>query len=239
MNKLKQFLESVPKAKILDVGTGRGNFISLIDHLYKDYEKMVGIDIFEPAINSASKFFENNPKIKIVNKDINNNDFPAEHFDIVCLSNSLHHLEDKKLTFQSMERLVKPEGYIIFNEMMKDNLNKKQISHLLLHHFAAKIDREIGRTHDETYNRSEIVDVIKEFTDFKVIDFWDMEVLEAGEPSEEEVKGFAGTVDRLLLQIADESIRANFNVEAEEIKDYILENGVEACTQLIVITQKI
>ena len=237
MNKLKTFLEQIPNAHILDVGTGRGNFISLIDYLYKDYEKIVGIDIIESTVKSASKFFENNPKIQILNQDINSYDLPAEHFDIVCLSNSLHHLDDKKKTFKNMEHLVKPGGYLLFNEMMKDNLNKKQISHLLLHHFSAKIDREIGRFHDDTYNRLEIVDVIKEYSKLDVIDFWDMDVPKQ-EPKEEDIKDFASTVDRVINQLSDESKKNVFGKEAKEIKEYIFKYGVESCTQLIVILKR-
>jgi len=228
MNKLKNFLEQIPNAHILDVGTGRGNFITLLDYLYKDYEKIVGIDISESAVKSASKFFENNPKIEILNQDINNYDFPVEHFDIVCLSNSLHHLDDKKKTFKNMERLVKPGGYLLFNEMMKDHLNEKQESHLLLHHFSAKIDREIGRFHDDTYNRLEIVDII---------DFWDMDVPKQ-EPKEEDISAFANTVDRVMNQLSDESMKNVFSEEAKKIKQYIFKYGVEACTQLIVIVKR-
>ncbi|MBI9009044.1 MAG: class I SAM-dependent methyltransferase [Tenericutes bacterium] len=237
MDKLKKFLETIPNSKILDVGTGRGSFISLIDQLYKDYEKIVGIDISDASVKMASKYFEGNQKIKIIKADINNCDFPDEHFDLVCLSNSLHHLEDKAKTFQSMERLVKKGGYLLFNEMMKDHLNKLQTSHLLLHHFAAKIDRELGRVHGETYNRLEIVEIVKQYTKFSVIEFWDMEVPKE-EMKEEDVIGFSETVDRILSQIQDESIKEKYLEEANEIKEYILQNSVQACTQLLIILNR-
>nr|HPJ24496.1 class I SAM-dependent methyltransferase [Bacillota bacterium] len=91
MEKLKSFLESLEDAKILDVGTGRGNFISLIDYLYSGYAKIVGIDILDKMVEIAEKHFEANERIKIVKRDILDTGFPKEHFDLVCLSNSLHH----------------------------------------------------------------------------------------------------------------------------------------------------
>ncbi len=237
MERLKAFFESIPQAKILDVGTGRGNFIDLIDYLYKDYDKIVGIDIMDRMVELAAKHFEGNERIKIVKRDILQTGFPKEHFDIVCLSNSLHHLEEMKATFVAMEELVKPGGYLLFNEMMKDNLNDRQVSHRLIHHFSAKLDTETGMIHNETYDRQEIVDHVKANTTFEVVDFWDMEV-PVSEPTPEETEQMAQTVDVLLMRLKNDELIAKHKEEAEEIKSYIRKYGVEACTQLIVIAKR-
>lgn len=237
MNKLQTFLQTLPKAKILDVGTGRGNFISLIDYLYQDYERIVGIDIMEKMVELASRHFADNDKVKIVHRDIMETGFPKEHFDVVCLSNSLHHLEDLKATFEAMEQLVKPGGYLLINEMMRDHLNERQISHLLVHHFSAKLDREAGMTHNETYSRQGIIEKIKDSTSFEVIDAWDMEVPRL-QPSEEETESMIRTVDALLMRLGDDQLIDKFKAEAEDIKAYIKKHGVEACTQLLVLAKK-
>lgn len=236
MEKIKQFLESVPNAKILDVGTGRGNFISLLDYLYKDYEEMIGIDIIEQAVISANKQFEENKKIYFLNQDINSTDFPDDYFDIVCLSNSLHHLDNIDTTFRNMERLVKPGGFILLNEMMKDNLNEKQISHKLLHHFSAKIDREMGRFHDDTFNRLEIVEKVKLNSTFRLVEYWDM-ITPKQDASNEEVEHFSKTVDYILNQLSDSKKTETILKEAKDIKAYILNHGVEGCTQLLVVVK--
>ncbi len=236
MERLKAFFKNIPNGKILDVGTGNGNFIDLIDHLDQDYQEIVGIDIIERVVQNASKYFEQNNKIKIEKRDILETGYEVESFDMVCLSNSLHHLEDIKTTFLAMEALVKPGGYLLINEMMKDNLTDQQISHKLLHHFSAKLDREIGYTHHDTYNRSEILKVIREHSTFLVVDYWDMIV-----PKEtmtiEEVEGFANTVDFLINRLPKEKQEGHL-LEGEHIKQYIIENGVQSCTQLLVILKK-
>lgn len=235
MEKLKQFLENNKNARILDVGTGRGNFIDVLDYLNKDYQEIVGIDIFDPAVRIASKHFENNKKVKILKADINNNDFKAGEFDIVCLSNSLHHLEDIDATFKSMERLVKPGGYLLFNEMIKDNLNKKQVSHRLLHHFSAKLDRESGIFHGETFNRLEIVDIIRGKSNFYIDNYWDM-VTPKEDMTKEQISNFAKTVDLLLKRI-NTDLQEKYRLEAEKIKSYIIDNGVEGCTSLLLLVK--
>lgn len=236
MEKLKQFLKSIPNAKILDVGTGRGNFISLIDYLYKDYEEMIGIDIIEETVNFANKHFKDNRKINFLCQDINNTDFPDEYFDIVCLSNSLHHLEDIKSTFRSMERLIKPGGYILLNEMIKDNLNEKQVSHKLLHHFSAKIDREMGKIHNDTFSRLEIIEKVKCNTTFNLINFWNMDSPKQDSTSEE-INNFSKIVDFVLNQLSEKKKTKAFIEEAADIKKYINNHGVEGCTQLLLIVK--
>lgn len=236
MEHLKEFFKKNPNAKILDVGTGRGNFIALIDHLYKDYQEIIGIDIVDGFVKAASKDFEENKKVKFENRDILDTGYEKESFDIVCLSNSLHHLADIKTMFEAMEALVKPGGYLLFNEMMKDHLNEQQISHQLLHHFSAKMDRANGLTHNETYNRADIINTIQQNTSFSVVDSWDMVVGE-NTITEEQIESFAKTVDFLIARLP-EAQRNQYLAEGEEIKSYIMKNGVEACTQLLVIAKK-
>ncbi len=237
MKRLKTFLEQMPDSKILDVGTGVGNFIALIDSLYKDYGKIVGIDIMDRMVEIATKNFEDNNKIKIVKRDILHTEFPVAHFDIVCLSNSLHHLEDVKGTFEAMESLLKPGGYLVFNEMRSDDLNEKQISHKLIHHFSAKLDREMGQIHNDTMKRQEILDLIAKESTCEIVDEWDMEVPKA-EPSQAEIEQFANTVDMLLKRTQNPILIEKYQAEADEIKNYIISHGLEACTQLLVVAKK-
>ena len=152
------------------------------------------------------------------------------------MSNSLHHLENIQETFKSMERLVKPNGYLLFNEMMKDNLNPKQISHKLIHHFSAKIDRESGNFHGETYKRDEIIEIIKKQSSFLIEDYWDM-ITPKEEMNKEQIKDFSNTVDKILGR-ATTNLQRKYKDEAKRVKDYILNNGLEACTQLVVISRK-
>jgi len=236
MEKLKQIIDGISDPKILDVGTGAGNFIHLITYLTNNYNKIVGIDISDRMVKITSKQFAENDKIKIVKRDIVDTGFPNNHFDIVCLSNSLHHLQDKSATIKAMEDLVKPGGLLLFNEMMSDHLNKQQISHKLIHHFAAKIDRELGMIHDETFAREEIIGEIKKYTTGHILDDWDMQIPKTVS-DEEEIEIMAKSVDSLLMRLRDNTLIESHKSEAEEIKAYIKGNGIEACTQLLVVIQ--
>ena len=236
MEQLKEFFEKIPNAKILDVGTGRGNFIALIDRLYKDYQEIIGIDIIDGFVKAASNAFKQNKKVKFEKRDILDTGYETESFDIVCLSNSLHHLADIKSMIEAMEKLVKPGGYLLFNEMMSDHLNNSQVSHKLIHHFSAKLDREIGLTHNETYRRQEIIDVVKENTTFAVVDTWNMKV-PIEEISPEQLTSYIEMVDILVNRMPLDK-QENHKEEAITIKKYIQDNGMQGCTQILIICQR-
>lgn len=236
MDKLKGYLEQYKKAKILDVGTGRGDFISLIDYLYKDYSEICGTDLTEKLLENNKIVFKDNKRITFIKDDILNTNLPKKSYDIVCLSNTLHHLADINITIDSMKNLLKDDGIIIINEMFSDNLNKSQVSHRLLHHFAAKVDREIGRYHDETFTKNEIINRVKNFPGLIVEDFWEMDY-----PEKEvihEVKNFIGLIDALLKLVNDSSSYEEFVKEGQKIKDYLGENGFQSATQLLCILKK-
>lgn len=236
MEKLKQFLETLDEPSILDVGTGGGNFISLITSLYDGFSSIEGIDNLQIAVSSATKNFKD-PRITFKQMDAFKMDYADNTFDMVCLSNSLHHLRDVKGIFKEMERVLKPGGTLLVNEMMQDHLTSKQITHLKLHHFAAEIDRELGDTHNETFKREEIISVLNKASSLTIKDYWDMDFERPKENTQEEIDWLLSTIDRLSDRVKDEERREFYKEKGEKIKEYVLKVGFESATQLLVILQ--
>jgi len=236
MEKLKIYLEQYEKAKILDVGTGRGDFISLIDYLYKNYSEICGIDLVDGLLESNRKAFKDNERVSFVKDDILNSKLPASSYDIISLSNTLHHLGDINKTLDKMTDLLKDDGIIIINEMFSDNLSKAQISHRLLHHFAAKVDRILGRYHDETFTKDEIVRIVADTDGLLIEEHWEMSY-----PDNQvitDVGNFQNLIDRLLKMVENSSEYEQLDTEAQEIKNYLDENGFKSATQLLCILKK-
>ena len=236
MEKLKEILAKLDKPRILDVGTGGGNFIKLLSSVYDNYESIVGIDQLEIAISSSSKNFEDK-RISFLQMDAFNMSFEDNKFDVVCLSNSLHHLRDVAGILKEMERVLKPGGTLLINEMMQDHLTTRQITHLKLHHFAAEIDRERGQTHNETFKRTEIIEVLEANSSLTVQEAWDMEFEREPENSEEEIQWLLKTIDRLSDRVEDKERQKHFKEKGERIKEYVLKVGFDSATQLLVILQ--
>lgn len=236
MENLKQLLETEGKKTFLDIGTGAGNFIQILKSMYTDYEQMVGIDTFERAIEAANK---NNQDDKITFKvmDAYDMSYPDNSFDVVCLSNSLHHLKDIPTMLKEMARVLKKDGFIIINEMMADNLDKMQESHKLVHHFSAKIDRELGDIHNDTYTKNEILSLLEKDTNLKIDKAWNVEVPRRDENSQEELDYINNILERIVSRVPEDKV-VEFNNEKEEIKTYIKENGYDGCTSLLAIIKK-
>lgn len=234
MEKLKKVLYNLEKPKILDVGTGGGNFIKLMTSLYDDFESIVGIDSLEVAVTSSNKNFTDD-RITFEKMDAHQMTFQDNSFDVVCLSNSLHHLKKPDVILKEMERVLKKDGIIIVNEMMRDHLSSKQITHLKLHHFAAEIDRELGDTHNETFKREEIIRVLQEISTLTIKEHWDMEFDREPENSKEEIEWLLKTIDRLSDRVQNEERRAFFKDKGERIKEYVLKVGFDSATQLLVV----
>ncbi len=237
MEKLKQFFNQQKGLKILDVGTGGGAYIGLIKELYKDYSEIIGIDTSEMAIKTANKNFQDDERITFQLTNARKMNFEDNEFDVVILSNSIHHLVDVGSIFGEMERVCKPGGYILISEMISNDLNEKQMSHKMLHHFAAEIDRLLGDTHNETLSDKEILETLQQHLSFPVIESWNMELEEAPEVTEEELEWFNNVIDRIITRVVDPMKKTDYVKRGNEIKEYIKTYGYDRCTTLIALLQ--
>lgn len=238
MEKFAEFLNKKKNLRILDVGTGAGNFIGLIKSLYGDYKKIIGIDTIEGAVNVASKNYADDEKITFKVMDALKMDFEDESFDLVCLSNSLHHLVDVKAIMKEMERVLSKGGYIVISEMISNDLDSRQISHMKVHHFSAKIDRERGEVHNDTFSDGKIIEILNNESSLHVEDSWRLDFERASENTDEEISWLENTLDRLVERVIDPIRKIEYEKEALEIKEYIRKNGFDSCTTLIAVMKK-
>lgn len=156
---LKEIFQGVSGGKILDVGTGIGDFVDILQECLSDYSEIVGIDTGEAALARARDHFKQND-IKFLLMDAGKMEFEDNSFDTVCMSNTLHHLSDINIVLNEMKRVVKPGGLFIINEMFCDNQTERQMSHVNVHHFQCDVDTLLGRCHNRTYRKQEIIDIV-------------------------------------------------------------------------------
>ncbi|MDP3131085.1 MAG: class I SAM-dependent methyltransferase [Bacillota bacterium] len=239
MNRLHEILTGFSDARILDVGCGVGNFLFILKEVMTDYDAVVGIDQSENALVMARKNFADDPRIRFERMEATSMTFPDAAFDIVVLSNTLHHLADPLPVFREMERVLKNDGILLVNEMVSDTLDEKQISHRELHHFAAALDRAAGVFHADTYTRNEIAGVLAQSSRLHLSDVWDVVFPEGPEPTPEEVEQTACTVDRLLGRVQDETVRASYHERGEAVKAYVRKHGFSGATQRMVVLRAI
>ena len=236
METLQKILEKEQKQICLDIGTGGGNYIHFIHSLYDGYQKYIGIDTMSRAVEMAQKQAPSD-KVEFQVMDANQMTFEDNTFDLISLSNSLHHLSNPNQTLLEMHRVLKNDGFILINEMINEDLTNKQKSHMLLHHFSAKIDRLNGDIHNDTYSRNQIEEILLENNLFEIEVAYDLQVPTKTENTEEELNYIYNILDR-LLQRAKQEYKKDLQTEANTIKTYIEENGYDGCTSYVVILRK-
>jgi len=154
-DKIVKHLKEISGGKILDVGTGHGEFIGFLKQALKSFDSFIGIDLNEEELKKAEKEYGKIAEFKKMNAE--NMDFQDDTFDIVSIASSLHHLERPEKVLKEMFRVVKSQGYLIIQEMYSDlTQTKAQLASSQAHHFGAKIDSLLGEYHRVTYTREEI-----------------------------------------------------------------------------------
>ena len=110
--KIRDRLSTISGGRVLDVGTQHGDFITTLMKTMKDYDSFAGIDISEDDLEKARKAVKDDS----VSFELMNGEeltFDDESFDTVCLSFSIHHLENVSTVLGEMVRVLKPGGHLI------------------------------------------------------------------------------------------------------------------------------
>ena len=118
---LDLFINSKKKLRVLDYGCGEG---SNINYLIKKYGyDGYGVDISEPSIKNCQKKI-NKKKFKLIDFDVNQNDnFFNKKFDLIISIQVLYYLNDIDLKNRliSLNKMLKPGGYVFFTMMSTKN----------------------------------------------------------------------------------------------------------------------
>jgi ubiquinone/menaquinone biosynthesis C-methylase UbiE len=236
MDILIKKLNMLSGKRILDVATGRGSFIKLLQEGLHDYEEIIGIDNLETSI--LEKVSENftDKRIKFMHMDACSIEFASESFDIVCLSNSLHHLKDIQTVLSEMTRVLKPGGILIVNEMICDNQIPAQMTYVLMHHWWAKIDVAQGKLHNETFPKQRILEIVDGLR------LNDIEVLEFNDPDDpmdkESIESISNIIDEYIERAKPLNDFEVFKQEGETIRKHLFDFGVNGATQIIILGKK-
>ncbi|HBC97501.1 MAG TPA: hypothetical protein DC034_11990, partial [Clostridium sp.] len=105
MSKLNEKLSGFKFGKIIDIATRDGAFIKRLSKNLHGYDEIIGIDISSERFEKARKNFAEDKRIKFEIMDGYNTSFPDNYFDLVCISNSLHHVEDINALLKEIVRI--------------------------------------------------------------------------------------------------------------------------------------
>jgi ubiquinone/menaquinone biosynthesis C-methylase UbiE len=234
MDRLHEQLSCISGGRILDVATGDGAFVNILAHHLKDYSEILGIDCDASALALAEKSF-NDSRISFRMTTAEYIPYEDSSFDTVCISNSLHHLENIEKTISEMLRVLKPGGLMIINELFCDGQNERQLTHVYLHHLQAEVDTISGIYHSKTFHKHEIIGIterlgLEELRYFvHENDMFNLYV---------QIDRFADRYRGIVGGITGYPDYEHYTAELERLIDRLNTVGVEFASQLMVLGNK-
>ena len=132
MNALETRLGEIRGGRVLDVATGDGEFVALLAGHLQDYETIVGVDIDQNLLSEARRNLSSR-RIRFRVADAMKLPFRDGSFDMVTMSDALHHLVDPDRGLREMARVLKPGGILLLQEMVSDGLTEAQQTIAELH----------------------------------------------------------------------------------------------------------
>lgn len=136
-------LEKEPFTDLLDCGCGTGPMLSLLHEKYPD-KHYTGIDLTPKMIEIAKK--KNMKGVELVVGDCENLPFADNSFDVVICCESFHHYPNPQDFFNSVHRVLRPNGKLILRDMTMNSAVKRWICNHIeipLFHLAGKGDVRI------------------------------------------------------------------------------------------------
>jgi ubiquinone/menaquinone biosynthesis C-methylase UbiE len=233
----QELLSGIQGGTVLDIGCGSGQFIEILVHSLGAYEFITGIDVDETALKEASDKFQGD-SFSFIKASSQALPFEDGVFDLVSISKTLHHVENDRQTLVEMKRVLRPGGYFLVTEMIRDGLSRPQESHLLYHHLRAEIDQLIGVSHHETYYRSDLLDLIG-FVGLQELTIREFQPEGAAPDDPANIDEFIGKMKGWLEEITGHPQHRNFMHRMAVLEEHIRENGISRPTQVIALGRKI
>lgn len=171
MEPLKAKLQNLNGGRILDVATGYGYFLRFLVDAFAGFTEAIGIDISENDIKIARRECGDRFLLEIM--DAENINYPDGYFDTVAICHSLHHMASVSAVVLEMKRVLKPGGLFIVCEVFQSPEDERENSQRHLHHWWAAVDRAQGRTHNVTFTKPEILQIIDQLglTNTKIFEY--------------------------------------------------------------------
>ena len=231
---LKEYLPGLKPGKALDVGTRFGEFAFTLVEAMPEGSEVIGLECDPKTVEEAKE--KNGGKgITFVQGEGAHMDFPDGTFELVAISNTLHHIEDYDAVLREMLRVLRPGGWFLVNEMYSDNQNEAQQTHFLQHSLEAKLDMLSGGFQRPTWNRQEIIDILSALplTDVRTVD-----MLEEPEMDKKLAGKTAKLVSAVEKKAAGKPEYEQLLAEARSIQERYERTGIQRCTQLVYLGKK-
>ena len=218
---------------VLDTGSGSGGFIPVLKQTFPE-AKITGIDPDKSSIKKARMAF---PDVLFLEMQAEKLLFEDNYFDVAAISMALHHLPKVKKGLKEMRRVVRPDGWIIINEMISNNLNPAQEVHKMYHHFRSRVDRLTGVFHHKSFTKETILQLLK-FSNIHVQFFFEYNNNRNFVKNPEELEIRIKKMKQILEKIKGRPEYEIMKPEIEIFRTEALKYGFQPATNIVIVARK-
>jgi ubiquinone/menaquinone biosynthesis C-methylase UbiE len=235
LQELQKYLKRINAGHLLDVATGKGDFLLFLLASFSSVDSATGLDINLENL----KFAKNNiaeKTVDFIQGNIRKLPFEDNYFNTIAVSNSLHHFDHPGKAIQSILRVLIPGGLLIINEMINEHLNPAQQVNFDYHSLKAEIDTAEGRYHGKIYTREELMEIIREsaLVPSVMVSCEDPPIIY----SQEKMWQFFRKLDEFASNIIHLPTGLEFEQRVQDIKDRIGKNGFQKPPQIGILAYK-
>jgi len=230
LEQLKDFFKDKKVTSILDVGTGTGDFLTVLKDVFRA-ARFTGIDPNSDALKEAAI---KHPEVSFMEMSGETLNFDDSSFDLASISMALHHLPDVKKALNEMKRVVKSGGWMVVNELFSDNLSPAQEVHKMYHHFRSSVDRLIGVSHNHTFKKAEILSLIEK-SGIEIIHHFEFNKAKNLISNPRDVEFYVQKMEAMLEPVKNSSEYNRLKPKISEFKEAALNCGFQQATKVVVI----
>ena len=224
-----EMLNSISTGKILDVGTGRGQFLLTLHQHLANLGCAVGVDLLVFPEWESDRF--KSLPFSFQQMDAERLQFTDNSFDLVAISESLHHLPYPEKVLSEMTRVLKPGGFFVFREVIADDRNPAQQTHTLIHQWCGKIDTAAGTYHGAPFTRAALIRLLEGCGNFNWQTWQEADL--SADPFDPDVREEQeGLLNRYLKRTVDERLIK----EADVLRRRMDQVGFLQATRLLAIS---
>ncbi len=234
-NKLNKTLQSLTATSVLDVATGSGFFAELLKENVIGVKTVYGVDQ-KPFDPERMKVFSQ-PGCSYRKMNAARLDFLDNSFDLVAISNSIHHFPNPEEVLQEMNRVLKPSGSFVVFEMFNNYQTPAQLNAVHLHQWWAKINQANGVFHDPSYDREDVIALLAKI----LPGAWQYEDIlpEDKDPFDNEtLKEIDDNITQNITACKDLKGGSDLIQQAQGLRAAIHQSGFQSATELLAIGKK-
>lgn len=236
-NRLETALDDISISLTLDVATGMGNYADFLRKNIDGCGTITAIDIDRAFLARAKEPLDKIGDVLTACMDSAVMAFEPETFDMVCISNSLHHMKNLEDTLAEMMRVLRPGGYFLVSEMYRDGQTDAQMTHVLMHEWWAEIDSALGVSHNGTFRKDEILGIFSKLGLENMIS-QDYAFLDKDPLDPEGIEYIDSAIDMYVKKAEGLDDFEDLKKRGNEFRERLHRSGFHGATTLVILGSK-